>query len=55
MSTQTKTKMFSVKCDEYLLKAFKEACEGNDRTASQIVRDFMREYVKKNRQGELKL
>lgn len=55
MATETKDKMFSMKCEANLLKTFKEVCESNDRTASQTVRDFMREYIKKHRQGELKL
>ncbi|UYZ69728.1 hypothetical protein LP090_13050 (plasmid) [Moraxella bovis] len=50
-----KDKVFSIKCDEYLLNAFKETCVQNDRTASQIMRDFMREYVKQHKQGTLRL
>ena len=36
-----------------LKKAFEAAAKSNDRTSSQLVRDFMREYVKKNAQGSL--
>ena len=51
--TEPKTKMFTAKVDENLLKAFKYACENKDTTASQAVRAFMREYVRKNGQADL--
>lgn len=54
MQDTKKDKMMTFKVDDDLLKAFKSACEQNDRTASQILRHFMRDYVKKNRQAELK-
>lgn len=38
---------------EELKKAFEEACEQNDRTGSQILRDLIKEYVIKNAQGSL--
>lgn len=50
---KTKTKMFTAKVDDDLLKAFKYACENQDTTASQAVRAFMREYVRKH--GQIKL
>lgn len=48
-------KMFAIKADENLLKSFKQVCKDNDRSASQVVRDLMRAYIKKNRQGNLLL
>jgi predicted transcriptional regulator len=36
-----------------LKRAFDAAAAENDRTASQLLRDFMREYVRKNAQGDL--
>ena len=51
--TKTKTKMFTAKVDDDLLKAFKYACENQDTTSSQAVRAFMREYVRKH--GQIKL
>lgn len=51
--TEPKTKMFTAKVDENLLKAFKYACQNQDTTASQAVRAFMREYVRKNGQADL--
>ena len=51
--TEPKTKMFTAKVDENLLKAFKHACENQDTTASQAVRAFMREYVRKHGQADL--
>lgn len=47
------TKLFTAKVDENLLKSFKHACENQDTTASQAVRAFMREYVRKHGQGDL--
>lgn len=40
-------KMFSIQAESDLLEAFKDACENNDETQSQVVRRFMREYVSK--------
>ena len=48
-----KDKLFTAKVDENLLKAFKHACENQDTTASQAVRAFMRDYVKKHGQAKL--
>lgn len=36
-----------------LKKSFEDACKANDRTASQVLRDLIRQYVKQNAQGEL--
>lgn len=47
------TKLFTAKVDETLLSSFKSSCESQDTTASQAVRAFMRDYVKKNGQGDL--
>lgn len=55
MSTSDNNKSFTIRVNEHLLKAFQEAATANDRTSAQLIRDFMREYVKKNRQGELVL
>ena len=51
--TEPKTKMFTAKVDENLLKAFKHACQNQDTTASQAIRAFMREYVRKHGQADL--
>ena len=51
--TEPKTKMFTAKVDEDLLKAFKHACQNQDTTASQAVRAFMRQYVRKHGQADL--
>ncbi len=47
------TKMFTAKVEVNLLNAFKSSCEGQDTTASQAVRKFMRDYVKKYGQADL--
>lgn len=52
---QTQNKTFVIKADEQLLKSFKQACSDNDRPASQVMRELMRDYIKKNRQGNLPL
>lgn len=49
----TKTKAFTIRADENLISAFHHACSNTDTTASQAVRAFMRDYVKKNGQADL--
>ncbi len=49
----TKTKAFTIRVDENLISAFHHACSNTDTTASQAVRAFMRDYVKKNGQADL--
>ena len=44
-----------VKLPESLREAFKSSCVANDRNASQVIRDFMRGYIAKHGQGNLKL
>lgn len=44
---------FSFRVEESLKKSFEKCAIANDRTASQLLRDFMRDYVKKNAQGDL--
>ncbi|STY93645.1 hypothetical protein [Moraxella bovis] len=53
MSTPDKNKSFTIRVNEHLLKAFQEAAD-DDRTSAQLIRDFMREYVKKNCHSELR-
>lgn len=48
-----KDKLFTAKVEENLLSAFKHACENQDTTASQAVRAFMRDYVRKYGQADL--
>ncbi len=48
-----KKKMFTAQVEINLLNAFKSACEGQDTTASQAVRAFMRDYVRKHGQQDL--
>ena len=44
---------FTCRGDKELIDAFKRIAKNNNRTASQLVRDYMMEYVKKNSQGKL--
>ncbi|STZ13509.1 Uncharacterised protein [Moraxella caviae] len=50
-----KDKSFTIRVDENLLKTFQTIAKANDRPSAQLIRDFMREYVKKHRQAELSL
>lgn len=52
---KTKDKSFSIRVDENLLTAFHDVAQANDIPSAQLIREFMREYIKKHRQGELKL
>lgn len=45
----------NVKVPGELLRNFKKACESRDMTMSQELRAYMRDYLKKHGQGELKL
>lgn len=44
---------FTCRADKELVDAFKRIAKDNNRTASQLVRDYMMAYVKKNGQGKL--
>ncbi|WII94403.1 hypothetical protein LU276_04960 [Moraxella haemolytica] len=44
---------FNMRVDKNLIGQFKQAARDNNRTASQLLRDCMIEYVKKNRQGDM--
>lgn len=46
---------FTLRVATELKKAFEETAKGNDRNGSQLLRDFMRDYIRKNAQAELKL
>lgn len=43
----------TLRVDKDLLKAFQHIAKDNNRTASQLVRDYMMNYVKKHGQGDL--
>lgn len=45
---QDKTVYQQIKCPESLREAFAEAASANDQTASQLIRQFMRDYIKKH-------
>lgn len=42
---------FTCRVDSDLKKAFLMAAKANDRPASVLIRDFMREYIQKDKQG----
>ena len=44
---------FTCRADKDLVEAFKRIAKDNNRTVSQLVRDYMIAYVKKNGQGKL--
>lgn len=43
----------NMRLPESLKIAFEAACKQNDQTASQVIRAMMRDYVRKNAQGDL--
>ena len=55
MTTKTNDSMFTCRADKVLIESFKRIAKDNNRTASQLVRDYMIEYVNKNGQGKLDL
>lgn len=46
---------FTFRVETALYQAFSDACKRNDMTASQLLRAYMRDYVKENSQAELPL
>lgn len=54
MSKDTKKVAITFRIDENLAKQFKEIAEQNNRNQSLLLRDFVIDYIKKNRQANLK-
>lgn len=54
MSTKQKKVAITFRIDENLAKQFKETAESNNRNQSLLLRDFVIDYIKKNRQANLK-
>ena len=50
---QPKESGLTIRIDQELKAAFVATAKSQDRTASQVLRDFMRDYVKKNGQADL--
>ncbi|GAB6051154.1 hypothetical protein JCM16106_20100 [Hydrogenophilus islandicus] len=44
--------MLSLRVEKSLRDAFYRAAKANDRTGSQLLREFMRKYVKRHAQGD---
>lgn len=42
-----------MQADDDLLTSFRMACEANDMTQAQVVRNFMRDYIRTHGQGDL--
>lgn len=53
MSDNKKEIAFTIRVESALKDAFLSAAQSQDRTASQLLRDFMRDYVKKHGQRDL--
>lgn len=51
MSDEKTTMTFRV--EKSLREAYDRATKANDRTGAQLLRDFMRDYVKRHAQGDL--
>lgn len=47
--------VLTIRIDEDLRRAFRTACEANDRTMAQVLREFVRDYTAKNAQKALPL
>lgn len=47
------TTVLNLRVPADLKAAFDAACRSNDQTSSQVIRAFLREYVRKNAQGDL--
>jgi predicted transcriptional regulator len=45
-------KNFTCRVDEELKRAFLKAAKANDRPASVLIRDFMRDYVRQTTQAQ---
>jgi|GEM_PF-3560886 len=52
MTTQKETG-FTIRIEQELKDAFVATAKSQDRTTSQVLRNFMRDYVKKNGQTDL--
>lgn len=48
-----KEKMFSFRVDEALKKTFIETCKRKDIPAAQLMRDWMRQYIRDNKQQNI--
>lgn len=44
---------YNIRLEKSLRDAFEAACKNTDRTGSQLIRDFMRDYCKKHGQSDL--
>jgi antitoxin component of RelBE/YafQ-DinJ toxin-antitoxin module len=53
MATKENEVIQSFRVDSDLRKIFQQVCQNKDMTASQVIRQFMREYVRKNSQGNM--
>ena len=53
--TKQKEVQIVIKCSEELRKSFVSICKKEDSNASREIRNFMRDYIKKNGQNELEL
>jgi predicted transcriptional regulator len=51
--TNKKEIAFTIRVEPDLKDAFVSAAKSQDRTASQLVRDYMRDYVKKHGQRDI--
>ena len=53
MSDNQEHTSFNIRTEKVLKEAFVAAAKSQDRTASQLIREFMREYVRRNGQRDL--
>ena len=50
---EEKTSRYELQLPEYLKKNFQAVAKQNDRNPSQLIREFMKDYIKKHSQGDL--
>ena len=47
----SKSSNYRIRVEPSLHQEFLEACKADDRPAAQVIREFMKDYVLKHRQG----
>lgn len=51
----TNKTVYPLRVDSDLKRAFISSAKDNDRSGAQLIRDFMRDYIRRNNQKSLKL
>lgn len=51
--SEQKKRQLTVQMDNDLYESFKKVAQNNDRSMGLLIRDFVKDYIKKNAQGDL--